>query len=155
MGSWRRNLGQTQGFGVWSGEDLHIGALGATDTPVSYTHLDVYKRQQDDCVRKNPFNFKLSEIIENDTKEKVALTEEPVSYTHLDVYKRQFIGIALSNFTRLPCLNRLRAVLFHVSFITSTVKDCRGKQVTVRQIPVTAMLSPKCISCLLYTSRCV
>ncbi|WP_270629813.1 site-specific integrase, partial [[Clostridium] innocuum] len=31
---------------------------------------------QDDCVRKNPFNFKLSEIIENDTKEKVVLTEE-------------------------------------------------------------------------------
>ena len=57
-----------------------------------------------------------------------------------------FIGIALSKFTRLPCLNRLRAVLFHVSFITSTVKDCRVKQVTVRQIPLTAMLSPKCIS---------
>ena len=66
---------------------------------------------QDDCVRKNPFDFKLSEVLENATKEKVALTEEqeqallsfiktdnvyhkyyddvPVSYTHLDVYKRQ------------------------------------------------------------------
>ena len=31
---------------------------------------------QDDCVRKNPFDFKLSEVLENDTKEKVALTEE-------------------------------------------------------------------------------
>lgn len=31
-GQLRRNLGQTQGFGVLSGEDLHIGALGATDT---------------------------------------------------------------------------------------------------------------------------
>ena len=60
--------------------------------PVSYTHLyntiNNHKRSlkasfyiaiQDDCVRKNPFDFKLSEVIENDTKEKVAL----------DVYKRQ------------------------------------------------------------------
>ena len=31
---------------------------------------------QDDYVRKNPFDFKLSEVLENDTKEKVALTEE-------------------------------------------------------------------------------
>ena len=31
---------------------------------------------QDDCVRKNPFDFKLNEVLENDTKEKVALTEE-------------------------------------------------------------------------------
>ena len=30
----------------------------------------------DDYVRKNPFDFKLSEVLENDTKEKVALTEE-------------------------------------------------------------------------------
>ena len=28
-----------------------------------------------DCVRKNPFDFKLSEVLENDTKEKVALPE--------------------------------------------------------------------------------
>ena len=30
------------------------------------------------CIRdrKNPFDFKLSEVLENDTKEKVALTEE-------------------------------------------------------------------------------
>ena len=31
---------------------------------------------QDDYVRKNPLDFKLSEVIENDTKEKVELTEE-------------------------------------------------------------------------------
>ena len=55
--------------------------------------IDVYKRQidnykrslkasfymaiQDDCIRKNPFEFKLSDV--------------PVSYTHLDVYKRQML----------------------------------------------------------------
>ena len=31
---------------------------------------------QDDCVRKNPFDFKLNEVIENDSKEKVALTKQ-------------------------------------------------------------------------------
>ena len=30
----------------------------------------------EDVIRKNPFDFKLSEVLENDTKEKVALTEE-------------------------------------------------------------------------------
>ena len=36
---------------------------------------------QDDCVRKKPFDFKLSEVLENDTKEKVALTEEQDSHS--------------------------------------------------------------------------
>ena len=59
---------------------------------------------QDDCVRKNLFDFKLSEVLENDTKEKVALTEEQEQallsfiktdnvyhkyYDDVDVYKRQ------------------------------------------------------------------
>ena len=35
-----------------------------------------YMAIEDDYVRKNPFDFKLSEVLENDTKEKVALTEE-------------------------------------------------------------------------------
>lgn len=30
----------------------------------------------DDYVRKNPFDFSLSEVIENDSKTKVALSEE-------------------------------------------------------------------------------
>ena len=49
------------------------------DKGFSYNTINNHKRSlkasfyiaiQDDCVRKNPFNFKLSEIIENDTKEK-------------------------------------------------------------------------------------
>ena len=55
----------------------------------SYNTINNHKRSlkasfyiaiQDDCVRKNPFDFKLSEVLENDTKEKVALTEEQGYY---------------------------------------------------------------------------
>ena len=46
--------------------------------PVSYTHLDVYKRQVYDHKEELPELFDF--ILGNDTT---------VSYTHLDVYKRQ------------------------------------------------------------------
>ena len=70
--------------------------------PVSYTHLDVYKRQRKDS-KKGSENRQKS----GDRERNVAhpngeehsrvpkgngvkhLTETPVSYTHLDVYKRQ------------------------------------------------------------------
>ena len=44
--------------------------------PVSYTHLDVYKRQALD---------RLEQEVKRQFKESL----EAVSYTHLDVYKRQ------------------------------------------------------------------
>ena len=47
---------------------------------VSYTHLDVYKRQEDDTVLPT---LLLQPYIEN------AIIHGAVSYTHLDVYKRQ------------------------------------------------------------------
>ena len=65
--------------------DAKEWALRMKDKGFSYNTINNHKRSlkasfyiaiQDDCVRKNPFNFKLSEIIENDTKEKVVLTEE-------------------------------------------------------------------------------
>ena len=65
--------------------DAKEWALRMKEKGFSYNTINNHKRSlkasfyiaiQDDCVRKNPFNFKLSEIIENDTKEKVALTEE-------------------------------------------------------------------------------
>ena len=31
---------------------------------------------EDDCVRKNPFDFQLGDVIEDDSREKVALSEE-------------------------------------------------------------------------------
>ena len=65
--------------------DAKEWALRMKEKGFSYNTINNHKRSlkasfyiaiQDDCVRKNPFDFKLSEVLENDTKEKVALTEE-------------------------------------------------------------------------------
>ena len=55
--------------------------------PVSYTHLDVYKRQILDYLKENrkATTNELSELLG------VSTTTITVSYTHLDVYKRQVI----------------------------------------------------------------
>ena len=46
----------------------------------AYKTIDNYKRSlkasfymaiQDDCIRKNPFEFKLSDVLEDDTEQKV------------------------------------------------------------------------------------
>ena len=49
---------------------------------VSYTHLDVYKRQDEDGKKVNPADKKVQcgDYI---------ISVNDVSYTHLDVYKRQ------------------------------------------------------------------
>ena len=67
--------------------------------PVSYTHLDVYKRQEEVCrltmefYRRNYIEglFLSSGVKESPdrTMEELLCTVNPVSYTHLDVYKRQ------------------------------------------------------------------
>ena len=31
---------------------------------------------EDDCIRKNPFNFAMDTVLEDDTEEKIALTQE-------------------------------------------------------------------------------
>ena len=65
--------------------DAKEWALRMKDKGFSYNTINNHKRSlkasfyiaiQDDYVRKNPFDFKLSEVLENDTKKKVALTEE-------------------------------------------------------------------------------
>ncbi|WP_207092519.1 site-specific integrase [Clostridioides difficile] len=65
--------------------DAKEWALRMKEKGFSYNTINNHKRSlkasfyiaiQDDYVRKNPFDFKLSEVLENDTKEKVALTEE-------------------------------------------------------------------------------
>ena len=75
--------------------------IGAVEPAVSYTHLDVYKRQ--DIRRfgvnaaaytrkeRNAAGAKAKAGQEADLGDKVGAgeDEEPVSYTHLDVYKRQ------------------------------------------------------------------
>ena len=64
-------------------------------TSVSYTHLDVYKRQQQYILGpflRHPYSFQgfdgreYGVIHPNDYQ---GAAHEAVSYTHLDVYKRQ------------------------------------------------------------------
>ena len=72
--------------------------MPTTSSPVSYTHLDVYKRQE--YIKKygaerfkalldgvgNALDFRLGRL-------RSQYDLAPVSYTHLDVYKRQPLGI--------------------------------------------------------------
>ena len=51
---------------------------------VSYTHLDVYKRQTPPCTQSVH-----TEEERHETSARYSLIRGPVSYTHLDVYKRQ------------------------------------------------------------------
>ena len=62
-------------------------------TPVSYTHLDVYKRQGFDHAEIISRNTARSDVSKHGTG-RLTGTNYPgrsiaVSYTHLDVYKRQ------------------------------------------------------------------
>ena len=53
---------------------------------VSYTHLDVYKRQEDNMVVVSlAFNIGFDALCKVFNADGI----RPVSYTHLDVYKRQ------------------------------------------------------------------
>ena len=91
-------------------------------SPVSYTHLDVYKRQVFDCLYHNcPLKDDIAGTVNsiaaitpemlytctdafytpgnmvlavagNITRAQVLAALDPVSYTHLDVYKRQVCG---------------------------------------------------------------
>ena len=82
-----------------------------TSTPVSYTHLDVYKRQTSSCFLTHLIDSAVSITLQPDTgvsKRLSAAAQEilfnsgneiswrtvsiAVSYTHLDVYKRQVKG---------------------------------------------------------------
>ena len=65
-----------------TGENPEFGQLvQGSLTPVSYTHLDVYKRQRLHLPQRRP-----------DAAGGRVLSHIPVSYTHLDVYKRQVAG---------------------------------------------------------------
>ena len=72
-----------EGIDIYYGEILSEHAEHTLETPVSYTHLDVYKRQGQDRfpVHAGGFDLYLPRQHRRHT--------EPVSYTHLDVYKRQ------------------------------------------------------------------
>lgn len=60
-------------------------AVRMSEKGYSYKTIENYKRSlrasfymaiQDDCIRKNPFDFKLSDVLEDDTKPKAILTPE-------------------------------------------------------------------------------
>ena len=72
---------------------------------VSYTHLDVYKRQSDDGqylkrsstdqgYEDTAFSLEIGQtsgLVETVNGIFILKRYEPVSYTHLDVYKRQVV----------------------------------------------------------------
>ena len=153
----------------------------ATSMPVSYTHLDVYKRQA----------LYLAGIIQNTfggcgghgVTPYSASAKRPaikmlacnlvvaslstldgvwsVSYTHLDVYKRQFPGTAMSDVPALfHPLDDDRLKFFGVGchagesgvyFFLTKVSNSTNEGRSVEN----STLRPNSMACLLYTSRCV
>ena len=69
--------------------------------PVSYTHLDVYKRQVKDIPQRGKVIVALCavhSVIDSDEAD----TFLSVSYTHLDVYKRQRIDRPFQSLSHVP-----------------------------------------------------
>lgn len=65
--------------------DAKAWAIRMSENGVAYSSIRNYKRSlkasfylaiQDNCIRKNPFDFKLSDVLDDDTEEKIALTPE-------------------------------------------------------------------------------
>ena len=96
-----------------SNEKFEEGSHGQSNEAVSYTHLDVYKRQEqyDVCIALEaslvdivPSAKRARDLIEQvgsdrlkvllDPANLIANSSEAVSYTHLDVYKRQWYASA-------------------------------------------------------------
>ena len=74
-----------------------MGLFSCPKEAVSYTHLDVYKRQDSDfALRLYKFNDWFDRYLPKH-RYIVEEIESPVSYTHLDVYKRQFFRKAITS----------------------------------------------------------
>ena len=131
----------------------------------SYKTIDNYKRSlkasfymaiQDDCIRKNPFHFKLSDVLEDDTEPKVILTPEQeeklLSFMETDnvysKYRDEVIflletGLRISELcgltTHIDMLNRVINIDHQllrdteVGYYISTPKTKNGK----RELPLT------------------
>ncbi|MCR0333378.1 site-specific integrase, partial [[Clostridium] innocuum] len=109
--------------------------LRMKDKGFSYNTINNHKRSlkasfyiaiQDDCVRKNPFDFKLSEVLENDTKEKVALTEEQelalLSFIKTDnVYHKYYDDVLILLKTGLRISELCGLTIMDVDFIHEVV----------------------------------
>ena len=117
----------------------------ASDIPVSYTHLDVYKRQVYvnkkavfDGSGEKKYVYTVNEDgYRNAVEVTVGDTVDDytaVSYTHLDVYKRQ---------TKNRALLDIGAGSLQISIFD------KQNLIQTQNLPIGA------VSCLLYTSRCV
>ena len=101
--AYKEESGHTEKYGEWSEGFLLKVNIKTPNAPVSYTHLDVYKRQVltwgtgNNRVLMSAVNmhgkirtpFKMP-VVKDDKTSNIHIEYEPVSYTHLDVYKRQF-----------------------------------------------------------------
>ena len=86
--------GMAMGGMMTHANDVKFDAYLANDrTPVSYTHLDVYKRQHQNRPGAQDGEIQAGAGLRSlQRKGKIAGSGQwrvPVSYTHLDVYKRQ------------------------------------------------------------------
>lgn len=89
--------------------DAREWAIRMKEKGFSYKTISNYKRSlkasfymaiEDDYVRKNPFDFKLSEVIENDSEPKVALSEEQEQalldfMAHDNVYRKYYDDVLI------------------------------------------------------------
>lgn len=88
--------------------DAKEWAIRMKETGYAYQTINNYKRSlkasfyiaiQDDYVRKNPFDFKLSDVIKNDTKLKEALTEKQVErllkFARIDNTYKQYYQVLI------------------------------------------------------------
>ena len=87
--------------------------------PVSYTHLDVYKRQVNAKADQKDIDATLEflnwVITSDDGRDAIA-----VSYTHLDVYKRQVFDNGISDDTFAKICSLIRISVPYTGMISST-----------------------------------
>ena len=94
-----------------------------------------YMAIQDDCIRKNPFEFKLSDVLEDDTEQKVILTPEQeerlLAFMEKDkIYSKYYdevvllleTGLRISEFLSLIHISDKKITAFYNYYSTGNVK---------------------------------
>ena len=115
--------------------DAKEWALRMKEQGYAYQTINNHKRTlkasfyiaiQDDYIRKNPFDFKLNEVIENDTEPKIALTEEQekalLSFVKTDkVYQKYYDDILILLKTGLRISELCGLTVADIDFINEVV----------------------------------